>query len=84
MKFEKSWISKLSKYGYYSLVIYTSSLAILSFLARVFNCLHIHTNMYLFVDIVSFILCAIIVIVAIVFANFCKKKEILSCLFLGE
>ena len=84
MMTEKTWICKLSKFGSYSLVIYTSSLAILGFVSRVFNFLQIHTNRYGLLDILSFILCLFIVYITIKFADFCRKKKILCQLFLGE
>ena len=84
MKMERAWISKLSKLGTYSLIIYTSSLACLAFFSNIFYYLHIHTNRYGLVDILSLILCLFIFYVTIRFADYCKRKRLLRLLFLGE
>ena len=84
MKAEKTCLSKLSQFGSYSLVIYTSSLACLGFISRVFNYLQIHTNRYGLLDILSFFLCLFIIYITIKFADFCRKKKKMRQLFLGE
>ena len=84
MKKEKTWISKLSKFGSYSLVIYTSSLACLGFVSRMLNYLQLHTNRYGLIDVLSLLLCLLIIYITIILADFCRKKTILRQLFLGE
>lgn len=84
MKKENTWISKLSKYGSYSLIIYTFSLAFLGLVSRLLNFLCIHTNRYGVIDVLSLFLCLLIIVIAILFADICRKKKILSQLFLGE
>ena len=84
MKCENTWICRLSHYGPYTLVIYTSSLACLALVSRVLNCLDMHTNMYFVIDIVSLCLCIILIALSIRFADFCRKNKMLRLLFLGE
>lgn len=84
MKAETTWISKFSQFGSYSLVIYTSSLACLGFVSRMFNYLQLHTNRYGLIDVLSLFLCLFIIAITIRFANFCRKRKILRQLFLGE
>ena len=81
---ENTWICRLSHYGSYTLVIYTSSLACLALVSRVLNCLDMHTNMYFVIDIVSLCLCIILIALSIRFADFCRKNKMLRLLFLGE
>jgi hypothetical protein len=83
-KTEKTWISHLSQFGSYSLVIYTSSLVLLAFFLRVFDYFNIHTNRYFIIDVLSLLLCTFIIFIAIKFADLCRKKKILQLLFLGE
>ena len=84
IRFEKTWICRLSYLGSYTLVIYTSSLACLTLASRVLDYLGVHTNMYLVIDIVSLCLCVILIAFSIRFADFCRKNKILRLLFLGE
>lgn len=84
MKMKRTWISKLSQLGTYSLVIYTASLACLAPLSKVFNYLHIHMNRYGLIDILSLILCLFIICITIRFADYCKRKMLLRLMFLGE
>ena len=84
IRYENTWICRLSHYGSYSLVIYTSSLACLALVSRVLNCLDMHTNMYFVIDIVSLCLCIILIALSIRFADFCRKNKMLRLLFLGE
>lgn len=81
---KKTCISRLSHYGSYSLVIYTSSLACLAFVARVLDSLDIHTNMYFVIDVISLCLCLILIVFSIRFADFCRRNRMLRLLFLGE
>lgn len=84
IRYENTWICRLSHYGSYSLVIYTSSLACLALVSRVLNCLDMHTNMYFVIDIVSLCLCIILIALSIRFADFFRKNKMLRLLFLGE
>lgn len=84
MKMEKTWICKLSQFGSYSLVIYTSSLAYLAFVLRILNYFQLHTNRYGIIDVLSLLLCLFIIAITIRLANFCRKKKVLRQLFLGE
>ena len=84
MRFENTWICRLSHYGPYTLVIYTSSLACLALVSRILTNLDVHTNMYFFIDIISLCLCIILIAFSIRFADFCKKSKVLRLLFLGE
>ena len=84
IRYERTWICRLSHYGSYTLVIYTSSLACLAFVSRVFDYLDIHTNMYFVIDIVSLCLCLILIVLSMQFADFCRKNKVLKLLFLGE
>lgn len=81
---EETWICRLSHYGSYTLVIYTSSLACLALVSRALDYLEIHTNMYFVIDIVSLCLCIILIALSIRFADFCRKNKMMKLLFLGE
>ena len=84
IRYENTWICRLSQYGSYTLVIYTSSLACLALVSRALNCLDMHTNLYFVIDIVSLCLCFILIALSIRFADFCRKNRMLRLLFLGE
>lgn len=84
IRYENTWICRLSHYGSYTLVIYTSSLACLALVSRVLDYLDIHTNMYFVIDIVSLFLCVILIVFSIRFADFCRQNQMLRLLFLGE
>lgn len=77
-------ISYLAHLGTYSLVIYTASLTVFHSIGKLLRYMHIRTNEYLILDLVSLCVCLIIICVTIKFSNCCKKNKILRMLFLGE
>ena len=81
---ESTQIRIFARLGQYSLAIYTVSIAILSFVSIILKQIDIHNNKLFEIDIISFILCAIIVFVTILFSNICRKNSHTSLLFLGE
>ena len=83
VKYEKALLP-LAKLGKYSLVIYTSSLASLGLVAKVLNILNLHNNSYLQLDILSLLLCIVLIVVPVLLYSMCKKNRITSLLFLGE
>lgn len=76
--------TRIAKLGQYSLVIYTMSMAILGLLKNVLNYYDLHTNQYILIDILSLCLCVIIIKLCIVFGNYCRKRQYLRMLLLGE
>lgn len=84
IKYEKSWMCRFSYLGKYSLVIYTASLALLGLVSGISDYFHVHCNRYLFIDVLSLVLCLFIIYVTVQFARLCRKDSVLSALFLGE
>lgn len=74
----------LAKYGQYTLVIYTSSCVICGMLSRLLNLLNVHTNAYIIIDLLSIIMCLIIVSITVIMSNKAKKNQLTSLLLLGE
>ncbi len=83
-KFYPDISGRIANLGQYSLVIYTSSLAILGFVKVVLNYYGLHTNQLLLIDIYSLGLCIAIIAITIVFSNYCRKRKGMRLLFLGE
>lgn len=77
-------VKSIAQYGQFSLVIYTSSLAIISLISEFLEYLNYHTNQYVLLDCLSFILCIIIVIITIFFSKQCRKNKYSRLCFLGE
>lgn len=84
LKKEMTRLRIISQFGSYSLVIYTSSLACLGIVSRVFDYLQIHTNRYGLIDLLSLFLSFLIIVITIRFADFCRKRKLLRQLCLGE
>lgn len=84
MKTENSIIGKLAPLGSYSLVIYTSSLALLGPISICLSIIDFNTNAYGLIDVLSLCLCLIIIFATIKFCDFCRKNRMLSFFFLGE
>ena len=76
--------SYVADLGRYSLVIYTSSLAILGFVKRCLNLFDLHTNQYAIIDILSLLMCLAIIAITIMYSNLCRKNRTLKLMFLGE
>lgn len=75
---------RVANLGQYSLVIYTSSLAILGFVKGVLKYFELHSNQYFIIDVYSLCLCVVIIAITIAFSKYCRMQKNLSLLFLGE
>lgn len=74
----------LSQFGRFSLVIYTASLAFIGLISRLFDYLNYHTNQYVLLDCLSFLLCVVIVIITILLSVQFRKIKYTRLFFLGE
>jgi len=83
-KLSLAFSTKVARLGSYSLVIYTSSLALLGFVKGVLKYYGLHSNQYFVIDIYSLCLCVVIIAITIEFSNYCRKKKNMRLLFLGE
>ena len=77
-------LSYLAKLGQYSLVIYTASVVLNSALLSFLNRYDIHTSQFVLIDLLAIGVASVIVLVSVIFANWCRKNKYTSILFLGE
>lgn len=82
--YEKSYIICFAKLGQYSLVIYTASITILHILSLVLNKFDYHLNQKIVLELVSLLICIIIIFLTIIFSNLCRKNKWTRELLLGE
>lgn len=76
--------SFLSRYGQYSLVVYTASFVFLGAVARLLNAIDFHINTYLLIDVVSICLTFIIYYLTVLITDLFRRNRVLSFLFIGE
>jgi len=74
----------LSQCGQFSLVIYTASLAFIGLISRLFDFFNYHTNQFVVLDCLSFLLCVMIVIITILLSAQFRKNKYARLFLLGE
>lgn len=84
MCYEKSCLKKMAVWGHDTLTIYTASILILNLFSKYLTIKELHTNQYILLDILSFILCTIIVFIIIAFCRLCRKFKWSKTILLGE
>ena len=80
----KPFLSRLSHYGQYTLVIYTASFFFNGIIAFILKAIEWHTNEYLLLDIISLFNCLIIIALTVMLSNFCRKNKVSKLMLLGE
>lgn len=85
MRFDKSrLVANLSKWGGYTLVVYTMSFVINGDIGKALHHLGFHVSQYGIIDLLAIVLALAIIFISIKFANICRKNKYSSLLFLGE
>lgn len=85
MRFDKSGlVVNLSKWGGYTLVVYTMSFVVNGDIGKVLNHLNCRVSQYGLIDLLSIALSVAIIFISIKFANICRKSKYARLLFLGE
>lgn len=85
IKYEnRRFVFGLSKYGSFSLVIYTGSFVLNELLRRLFCLYNMNINEYIFIDFLSLLSSSLIVVVLIAFSKCCRHNKYISIFLLGE